>query len=105
MSRAVAQATGLCVPDAVAAIEQFLDAILQTLAAGKQVKLERFGTFTVRTCRERVYDRAGLGGTRIVVPRRRVVRFTMGADLRAAVTDGKKVTLLGGKKCLKRAKR
>lgn len=95
----IAQATGVRFVDTLAVMERFMDDITQLLAAGKDVELRNFGVFCVRTRKGRTCATGLTAGKRVTTPARRFVRFKMGRLLRAAVTDGEKVTLLGVKRC------
>jgi twitching motility protein PilT len=104
MAAAIAQATGERFVDTLAIIARFLDEVLRTLAAGNDVELRGFGKFAVRTRKGRTCATGLTGGRPVTIPTKRFVGFQMGSLLKAGVTDGKKVTLLGVKRCRKSKK-
>lgn len=98
----IAHDTGLRFVDTLAVVNRFMDEVLQLLSAGKEVALHSFGTFSVRTRKEQRL--ALMTGGHMTVPAQRFVKFKMGNMLKAGVTDGKKVTLLGRTRCRKSEK-
>lgn len=103
MALKIARATGVRYLDTLSVLDRFMDEIMRELAAGNDVEMRGFGTFALRTRKSRVQRTVFTGGKPVMSPERRFVKFRMGNLLRAAVTDGKKVTLMGVKRCRKSA--
>lgn len=80
----VAEKTGMKKKDADIAVNAVLNSITETLNKGKQVSLVGFGTFDVRTRRERI-GRNPRTGEQITIPASRRCVFRPGRKLREAV--------------------
>ena len=80
----IAQDIGISKVAAEAALESVLHGVTKALKSGKRVTFVGFGTFSIRTRRARV-GRHPQTGTRIRIPKRRVVRFTPGAKLKRSL--------------------
>ncbi len=82
--------TGLPRADATELMEQLLELVKETLAAGENLKVSGFGNFVVRTKAARRGRNPQTGGG-ITLPRRRVLTFKPSRKLRdALVGEGKK---------------
>jgi DNA-binding protein HU-beta len=81
---AVAEKTGLKKADAKAAVEAVLASVADTLAAGNDVTLPGFGTFTVKA-REAREGRNPLTGETITIAASKAPAFKAGAALKAQV--------------------
>lgn len=77
----VAVATGLDLPDAEAAVQALLDALVEALAAGESVELGDFGTFSVDKAAARQGRKPSSGG-QIRIPASKVMKFSAGPGLR-----------------------
>ncbi len=82
----VAQATGIAVPDAAAAVNALLETISQALVDGHRIELRGFGTFeTVLRAPRTAYNR--WTGSKVKMPSRRVPRFRPGKGFRSLVAE------------------
>ena len=80
----VAKDTGLTKVAAAAAVESVIDGITKALRKGNAVSFVGFGAFKTSSRKART-GRNPQTGAEIKIPKRRVVRFTPGKDLKAAV--------------------
>jgi DNA-binding protein HU-beta len=80
----IATDTGGTKSSAAAALESLLDGITRSLKKGNPITFVGFGTFKTTQRRARV-ARNPRTGVPIKIPKRRVVRFTAGKALKAAV--------------------
>ena len=80
----IADDTGITKAAAAGAVESLLKGIQQSLKKGNAVTFVGFGTF--KTAQRKARDaRNPRTGATIKIPKRRVVRFTAGKALKAAV--------------------
>lgn len=84
LSDAVADEFGLTHLTGAAVTRFVFDSIAQELAAGKQVRLHRFGTLEARK-RAAGVARNPVTGARIQIPARRVVKLTVSPALKGAL--------------------
>ena len=80
----IAKDTGVTKVSAAAALESALDGITRSLKKGDPITFVGFGTFKTATRQART-ARNPQTGAAIKIPKRRVVRFTAGKALKAAV--------------------
>jgi len=81
---AVAEGAGLTKKQAAAAVDAFIRAITDALAAGEKVNLIGFGSFSVRERKARE-GRNPQTGEKIQIPAKKVPVFKPGKQLREAV--------------------
>ena len=81
---AVAQSTGMTKKDASAAVSAVLDAIVDALASGDDVKITGFGGFEVKT-REARTGRNPRTGEPVEIPASKYVSFSAGSVLKDKV--------------------
>jgi DNA-binding protein HU-beta len=80
----IAKDTGASKSGAAAAVESLLDGITRSLKKGDSITFVGFGTFKTSQRKART-ARNPQTGVAIKIPKRRVVRFTAGKALKAAV--------------------
>lgn len=80
----IAKDTGSSKAGAAAAVESMIDGITRSLKKGDAITFVGFGTFKTAQRKART-ARNPQTGAAIKIPRRRVVRFTAGKALKAAV--------------------
>ena len=83
---AVAERTGQSQEQAAASIDALFDEVGERLAAGEEVRVRDFGTFSVVRRRARRGEAPGTGAE-VAVPERAAVRFRPAKSLREAVAD------------------
>ncbi len=76
--------TGITKASAAAAVASFFEGITKSLKKGKPITFVGFGTFKTSQRKART-ARNPQTGAAIKIPKRRVVRFTAGKALKAAV--------------------
>lgn len=81
----VAQDTGITKAQAKKAVESFLDTISDGLANGGKVTLTGFGTFQVQK-REARTGRNPQTGEKMLIPARKVPKFSPGKNLKKLVS-------------------
>ena len=84
LTDAVAQSTGMTKKDASAAVSPVLDAIVDALASGHDVKITGFGGFEVKT-REARTGRNPRTGEPVEIPASKYVSFSAGSVLKDKV--------------------
>ena len=84
LTDAVAQSTGMTKKDASAAVSAVLDAIVDALACGDDVKITGFGGFEVKT-REARTGRNPRTGEPVEIPASKYVSFSAGSVLKDKV--------------------
>ena len=82
LSKAIYRKVGLSRAESAELVEQVLEEISDTLAAGENVKLSGFGNFMVRSKGERV-GRNPKTGVEVPIERRRVMVFKPSNSLKA----------------------
>ena len=80
----IAKDTGSSKAGAAAAVESLIDGITKTLKKGDSITFVGFGTFKTSQRKARTARNPQTGAT-IKIPKRRVVRFTVGKSLKDAV--------------------
>ena len=66
-------------------VQRTLDAIVEELAAGRNIELRNFGVFEIRVTKERVGRNPAKPENEVVIPERSVVKFRSGRILREKV--------------------
>jgi integration host factor subunit alpha len=94
LAEAVQQRLGLSTTKSIAFVEQVLREIVDTIAAGEDVKLRSFGSFHVRSKKERP-GRNPKTGVSAKVTARRVVTFKASRVLHARVNRTGKLVEAG----------
>ena len=84
LTDAVAQSTGMTKKDASAAVSAVLDAIVDALTSGDDVKITGFGGFEVKT-REARTGRNPRTGEPVEIPASKYVSFSAGSVLKDKV--------------------
>lgn len=87
LAEKIAADYGISKPDANAAIEVVLTAIMRAVAAGEDVKIPRFGTFRRSLTSERAYMNISTG-QKNTVPAHFTPRFRIGPEFIKAVREG-----------------
>jgi DNA-binding protein HU-beta len=80
----IAQDTGISKARAAAAVESFIEGITKSLRKGQPITFVGFGTFKTAQRKART-ARNPQTGAAIKIPKRRVVRFSAGKNLKSAV--------------------
>ncbi len=80
----IAQDTGITKSSAAAAVESFFEGITKSLKKGQAITFVGFGTFKTAQRKART-ARNPQTGAAIKIPKRRVVRFSAGKNLKSAV--------------------
>ncbi|PVE24041.1 integration host factor subunit alpha [Microvirga sp. KLBC 81] len=89
LMEAVRQQLGLSRAESTEMVQQVLEGICATLAAGETMKLSGFGTFTAREKGQRV-GRNPKTGVEVPIEPRRVIRFNPSPVLKAHINGNKK---------------
>ena len=77
--------TGFSQKEVRETVQLTLDTIAHALAQGKNVELRNFGVFEVQVRKSRVGRNPNKPETDVVIPRRAVVKFKAGKELKAAL--------------------
>ena len=80
----IVQKTGLTKKDVAETVDQFLQAISETLASGKHLEIRGFGTFKVKSRKSRM-ARNPRTGEPVPVPERNVPVFKVSKELKDLV--------------------
>lgn len=80
----IAKDTGITKTNAAAAVDSFFEGITKSLKKGDSITFVGFGTFKTSQRKARM-ARNPQTGAAIKIPKRRVVRFSAGKGLKAAV--------------------
>jgi DNA-binding protein HU-beta len=83
---AVAARTGFDRAEAERAVEAFMSTVISSLAEGRKITVQGFGSFSVRDREERIGRNPRTGQT-MTIPAARVVRFVPGKSLREGLDD------------------
>ena len=81
---AIAAKSGVSKADAGKIVDAFVEAVVETIAKGEEVRLIGFGTFGVSERAERT-GRNPRSGDKIKIPACKAPKFTVGAQFKAAV--------------------
>ncbi|MGB0369879.1 MAG: HU family DNA-binding protein [Opitutales bacterium] len=68
-------------------VQQTLDAIADALSEGRNVELRNFGVFEIQIRKERVGRNPNRPETDVKIPKRAVIKFKAGKELRANLSD------------------
>jgi nucleoid DNA-binding protein len=67
-------------------VQLTLDAIAQALSEGRNVELRNFGVFEVQVRKSRIGRNPNKPETDVVIPKRAVIKFKAGKDLKAQLS-------------------
>ncbi len=81
----IGEETGVTQAQVSQVVQGYLDHISQAVAKGKTVELRNFGVFEVKVRKARVGRNPNKPETNVPIPRRAVVKFTAGKEMREAV--------------------
>ena len=68
-------------------VQMTLDAIARSLSRGQNVELRNFGVFDIQIRKARIGRNPNKPEVDVVIPRRAVVKFKVGKDLKAKLKD------------------
>ena len=68
-------------------VQLTLDAIAQALSDGRNVELRNFGVFEVQVRKSRIGRNPNKPETDVVIPKRAVIKFKAGKDLKAQLSS------------------
>ena len=68
-------------------VQQTLDIVRDALIAGRNIELRKFGVFEIQVRKARVGRNPNRPETDVVIPRRAVVKFKAGKELKEGLTD------------------
>ena len=86
LSEAVFKSVGLSRNESSSLVDTVFNEILKTLTSGNDVKISSFGTFIVRSKKERI-GRNPKTGEEVTISARRVVTFRAGNKLRKKIAS------------------
>ena len=78
-------------------MQRTLDAIAQALSEGRNVELRNFGVFEVQVRKSRIGRNPNKPETDVVIPKRAVIKFKAGKELRNALQEMDIEALQAGK--------
>jgi len=81
----ISQETGLVQQQVLQVVQRTLDHISEAVAAGTTVELRNFGVFEVKVRKARIGRNPNQPQTDVPIPRRAVVKFKPGKEMREAV--------------------
>jgi nucleoid DNA-binding protein len=81
----ISNETGMIQAEVQKVVQLTLDCISEAVARGHKVELRNFGVFEVRTRKPRVGRNPNEPNTNVAIPRRTVVRFKPGKEMRESV--------------------
>jgi nucleoid DNA-binding protein len=81
----ISQETGLVQQQVLQVVQRTLDHISAAVAAGTTVELRNFGVFEVKVRKARIGRNPNQPKTDVPIPRRTVVKFKPGKEMREAV--------------------
>jgi nucleoid DNA-binding protein len=81
----ISEETGLVQQQVLDVVQKILDHICEALADGTTVELRNFGVFEVKVRKPRVGRNPNRPETDVPIPRRAVVKFKPGKEMREAV--------------------
>src|SRR5580700_4430996 len=94
----ISEETKLVQQQVLDVVQKTLDHISETLADGKTVELRNFGVFEVKVRKPRVGRNPNRPETDVPIPRRAVVKFKPGKEMREAVLKLSPTAVGGAKK-------
>jgi nucleoid DNA-binding protein len=81
----ISEETGLVQQQVLEVVQKTLDHICDALADGRNVELRNFGVFEVKVRKARIGRNPNQPETDVPIPRRAVVKFKPGKEMREAV--------------------
>ena len=81
----ISEETGIVQQRVLQVVQRTLDHISETVAAGTTVELRNFGVFEVKVRKARIGRNPNRPETDVPIPRRSVVKFKPGKEMRIAV--------------------
>jgi nucleoid DNA-binding protein len=81
----ISEETGIVQQDVLKVVQRTLDHISEAVAGGTTVELRNFGVFEVKVRKARVGRNPNRPETDVPIPRRSVVKFKPGKEMREAV--------------------
>src|SRR5271169_6409565 len=81
----ISEETGLVQQEVLDVVQKTLDHISTAVAAGQTVELRNFGVFEVKVRKARIGRNPNQPETDVPIPRRAVVKFKPGKEMREAV--------------------
>lgn len=81
----ISEETGLVQQEVLQVVQKTLDYISEAVAAGKTVELRNFGVFEVKVRKARIGRNPNRPETDVPIPRRAIVKFKPGKEMREAV--------------------
>jgi nucleoid DNA-binding protein len=81
----ISEETGLVQQEVLDVVQKTLDHICDALADGRNVELRNFGVFEVKVRKARIGRNPNRPETDVPIPRRAVVKFKPGKEMREAV--------------------
>jgi len=81
----ISEETGLVQQEVLDVVQRTLDHISNAVAAGQTVELRNFGVFEVKVRKARIGRNPNQPETDVPIPRRAVVKFKPGKEMREAV--------------------
>ncbi len=81
----ISEETGMVQQQVLEILQRTLDHISNAVAKGTTVELRNFGVFEVKVRKARIGRNPNLPGTDVPIPRRAVVKFKPGKEMREAV--------------------
>jgi nucleoid DNA-binding protein len=81
----ISEETGLVQQQVLEVVQKTLDHVCDALADGRNVELRNFGVFEVKVRKARIGRNPNQPETDVPIPRRAVVKFKPGKEMREAV--------------------
>jgi nucleoid DNA-binding protein len=81
----ISEETGLVQQQVLDVVQRTLDHVCDALAEGRNVELRNFGVFEVKVRKARIGRNPNRPETDVPIPRRAVVKFKPGKEMREAV--------------------
>jgi nucleoid DNA-binding protein len=81
----ISEETGMQQQKVLEIVQKTLDYIAEALARGKKVELRNFGVFEVKVRKARIGRNPNAPATDVPIPRRAVVKFKAGKEMRELV--------------------
>jgi len=82
----IADETGLTQQQVYAVLQMFLDAVIDGLVKGDHFEFRNFGVFEVKTRKQRIGRNPNKPEQTVVIPERKVVKFTPGRIMKQKIT-------------------
>ena len=81
----ISEETGLVQQQVLDVVQKTLDYIAQAVSKGEKVEIRNFGVFEVKIRKARIGRNPNAPATDVPIPRRAVVKFKPGREMRVAV--------------------